>query len=41
MLSLKKNETIINFSDLAKAINNYLAEVAVDIQSFIQFSKKK
>ena len=35
------NETIINSSDIANALNNYFAKVAIDIQSSITFSKKK
>ena len=35
------NETITNPSDIANAFNNYFAEVTIDIQSSIIFSKKK
>ena len=35
------NETITNPSDIANAFNNYFAKVAIDIRSFIRFSKKK
>ena len=34
-------ETITNPSDIANAFNNYCAKVAIDIQSFNRFSKKK
>ena len=35
------NETITKPSDFANSFNNYFAKVAIDIQSFIRFSKKK
>ena len=35
------NETITNPSDIANVFNNYFVKVAIDIQSFIRFSKKK
>ena len=35
------NEAITNPSDIAYALNNYFAKVAIDIQFSIRFSKKK
>ena len=35
------NKTNSNPSDITNAFNNYFAKAAVDIQSFIRFSKKK
>ena len=35
------NETATNPSDIANALNNYFAKVAIDIQSSIRFSKNK
>ena len=34
-------ETITNLSGIANAFNNCFAKVAIDIQSFNRFSKKK
>ena len=34
-------ETITSLSDIANAFNNCFAIVAIDIQSYIRFSKKK
>ena len=33
------NETITNLSDIANALNNYFAKVAVDMQSSIRFCR--
>ena len=35
------SETITNPSNTANALNNYFAKVAIDIQSYIRFSKQK
>ena len=35
------NETITNPSGIANAFSNYFANVAIDIQFYIRFSKRK